>query len=188
MCSVANTDIHSFRLSSLSPVIQIQIFKPWSCRRKKRKERFLSVFTSHWSMSALFQTFSNMLESKQNTEVYHCWQLVVWHCLGAVLQKHRLLRHCILLLRNQHKATNNTEHNRNHVRRVCFSLLLPSCLRVKIQLYYFPARVPQQYVWGNNTWLAKKLISKTRDRFVWITKGNNMKPLISTVSLYGKAE
>lgn len=139
MCSVANIDTHSFRLSSLSPVIQIQIFKSWSCRRKKRKERFLSVFTSHWSTSALFliQTFSDMLESKQKTEVYHCWQLMVWHCLGAVLQKRRLLRHCIPLLRNKRKATNNTEHNQNHVRRVSFSLLLHSCLGVKIHLYYF---------------------------------------------------
>lgn len=58
----------------------------------------------------------------------------------------------------------------------------------KVHFFCFSGRVPLQQTWGYTNWLAKKLISKTRNRLVWITKRNNMKPLISMVSMNGKAE
>lgn len=130
--------------------------------------------------------------------VWHkcCWPALV-SCTGCTWgpQSTNCSHSCVLLLRNQDRAPRSHEPNWDDESIVLFpdrdtsqNSVLHPCVGDKIHLHPFSHRVPLQQTQDYTNWLAKKLISKTRNRLFWITKGNKMTPFISMFSMNGKVE
>lgn len=170
----------------------------WGDKGRGKRSPSLCVYTSVSSASSFSNlNLPNVAGREQNTELCgtDCWPTLAsgTSCMWGPRNKN-CSHSCILLLRNQDRPPAAMS-----LTGMMWVVLFPDrdtwqnsvlhlCPGDKIHLQCFSDRAPLQQIWGNTNWLAKKLISKTRNRFFWITKGNKMRPFISMFSMNGKAE
>lgn len=181
----------------LPPAVHLQILIPWGGGEREKKSFSLFVHLSARSLSNL--NLPNAAGRGQTTELRGtnaagqpwCHTRAVCGVPGAQTAHTVYASTCSEIRTEPPTAMNLTG--------MMWAVLFPDrdtlqnsalhpCPGDKIHLHRFSDRAPLQQIWGYTNRLAKKLISKTRNRLFWITKGSKMKPFIPMFRMNEKAE